>query len=125
MGKDWNYTRLLKALSSLALDTSRDGAATASLGTLCQDLTTVTVKNSFQISRLNPPSVESTVVPNSGLVSVSFILLGVEENTLNTLLCAPTPEDAPKTVASPAARAGVPTIIPPTLSGMQAEMSCG
>jgi len=40
MGRDtFHQTRLLKAPSSLALNTSREGAATASLGNLCQCLT--------------------------------------------------------------------------------------
>lgn len=46
---------------------------------------------------------ESTVVPNTGLVSLSYILLGAEEgNTLNTLPCAPTQRNSPKTVVSSA-----------------------
>jgi len=51
MGRDTSHqTRLLKAPSNLALNTAREGAATASLGNLCQGLTTLTVKNFF----LNP-----------------------------------------------------------------------
>jgi len=50
---------LLKAPSNLALDTAREGAATASLGNLCQCLTTLIVKNFFLISNLNLLSVES------------------------------------------------------------------
>ena len=52
MGRDsFPYLRLLPALSSLALDTSRDpGAATAALGTLCQLLPTFTGNNSCPIS---------------------------------------------------------------------------
>ena len=44
MGRDtFHYPRVLQAPSSLALDTARDpGAATASLGTLCQGLPTLT-----------------------------------------------------------------------------------
>ena len=46
MGRDTSHQpRLPKAPSSLALSTSRDGASTASLGSLCQCLTTLTVKN--------------------------------------------------------------------------------
>jgi len=57
MGRDpFHQTRLLKALSNLALNTSREGAATASLGNLCQALTTFMVKNFFLVSNLNPPS---------------------------------------------------------------------
>ncbi|NXI87820.1 MZT2A protein, partial [Rhipidura dahli] len=41
----------------LALDISRDGAATASLGILFQGLTTLTVKNFFPIPDLNLPSI--------------------------------------------------------------------
>ncbi|KAJ7421974.1 Myotilin [Willisornis vidua] len=43
MGRDtFNHSRLLQALFDLALDTSRDWAATASVGTLCQGLPTLT-----------------------------------------------------------------------------------
>jgi len=57
MGRDtFHQTRLLKAPSSLASNTAREGAATASLGSLCQRLTTLTVKNFFLISNLNLPS---------------------------------------------------------------------
>uniref|UniRef100_A0A672TZ06 CD48 antigen-like n=1 Tax=Strigops habroptila TaxID=2489341 RepID=A0A672TZ06_STRHB len=44
-----------KALSNLALNTARDGAATASLGTLCQHLSTLTGNNLFLIPKLNFP----------------------------------------------------------------------
>jgi len=37
--------RMLRALSSLTLNVSRDRASTTSLGHLCQCLTTLTVKN--------------------------------------------------------------------------------
>jgi len=40
----FHQTRLLKALSNLALNTSREGAATASVGSLCQCLTTLVVE---------------------------------------------------------------------------------
>ena len=44
MGRDTFYsTRLLKAPSNLALNTSSEGAATASLGNLLQCITTLTV----------------------------------------------------------------------------------
>ena len=57
MGTDtFDYTRLLKALSNLALSTSREGAATASLGNLGQGLTTLRANNFFLLSNLNPPS---------------------------------------------------------------------
>ena len=48
--------RLLKIASSLALSTAREGAATVSLGSLGQGLTTLRVKNFFLISDLNLPS---------------------------------------------------------------------
>jgi len=41
----FHQTRLLKAPSNLALNTAREGAATASLGNLFQCLTTLRVKN--------------------------------------------------------------------------------
>ncbi|TRZ26531.1 hypothetical protein HGM15179_000556 [Zosterops borbonicus] len=50
MGRDtFHQTRLLRAPSSLALDTSRDGTSTTSLGSLCQGLTTLTGKNPLNI----------------------------------------------------------------------------
>jgi len=56
MGRDtFQYTRLLKAPSSLALNTAREGAATASLGNLFQCLTALITKYFFLISDLNPP----------------------------------------------------------------------
>ena len=56
MSRDTFYqTRLLKAPSSLAWNTAREGAATASRGNLCQGLTTLRVKNLFLISNLNIP----------------------------------------------------------------------
>lgn len=58
---------------------------------------------------------ESTVLPNIGLVSVSFILLGAEEDAFNTLPCSPTPEDAPMTVVSP-------SLIQPLLASGRAEL---
>jgi len=48
MGRDpFHQSRVLKAPSSLALNTDREGAATASLGNLGQGLTTLRVKNFF------------------------------------------------------------------------------
>jgi len=47
--------RLLRATSSLALNASRDGASTASLGNLFQCVTTLWVKNFLLISNLNLP----------------------------------------------------------------------
>jgi len=50
MGRDtFHQTRLLKAPCNLASNTSREGAATASLGNLFQCLTTLPVKNFFLI----------------------------------------------------------------------------
>ena len=43
-------------ISSLDLNSFRDGASTTSLGTLCQCLTTLWVKNFFLIPHLNIPS---------------------------------------------------------------------
>ena len=48
IGRDISHqTALLTAPSSLALNTSREGASTTSLGNLFQCLTTLTVNNSF------------------------------------------------------------------------------
>jgi len=49
----FNQTRLLRALSNLALNVSRDGASTASLGNLFQCFTTLIVKKFFLISSLS------------------------------------------------------------------------
>ena len=46
-------TRLPRATSSLALNASRDGASTASLGNLFQCVTTLCVKNFLLLSNLN------------------------------------------------------------------------
>jgi len=55
-GKDtFHQTRLLKAPSKLALNTAREGESTASLGNLCQGLTTLMVKNFFLVSNANLP----------------------------------------------------------------------
>jgi len=62
-GTPSHQTRLLKAPSSLALNTAREGAATASLGNLCQCLTTLVVKNFFLISSLNLPSFSFKPLP--------------------------------------------------------------
>ena len=57
MSRDtFHQTRLLSSPSSLALNTAREGAATAFLGSLGQGLTTLTGKNFFLISHLNLPS---------------------------------------------------------------------
>ena len=50
-----HQTRLPRATSSLALNASRDGASTTSLGNLFQRVTTLWVKNFFLISNLNLP----------------------------------------------------------------------
>jgi len=64
MGRDtFHQTRLLRAPSSLALNTATEGAVTASLGNLCQGLTTHRVKNFFLISNLNLPSFSLKTFP--------------------------------------------------------------
>ena len=50
-----HQTRLPRATSSLALNASRYGASTASLGNLFQCVTTLCVKNFLLISNLNLP----------------------------------------------------------------------
>lgn len=57
---------------------------------------------------------ESIVVANIGLVSVSFIQLGAEEEDAFNTLCS-TPEDAPMTVVSP-------SLIQPLLASGRAEL---
>ena len=57
MSKDiFKQIRVLRALSSLTLNVSRDGASTTSLGNLFQGFTTLMVKNFLLISSLNLPS---------------------------------------------------------------------
>jgi len=78
MGRDsFHQTRLLRAPSNLALNTAREGAATASLGNLCQGLTTLMVKNFFPISKLN--------LPSFGLEPFPLVL------SLHTLVKSPSP----------------------------------
>ena len=52
-----HQTRLPRATSSLALNASRDGASTTSLGSLFPCVTTLWVKNFLLISNLNLPCV--------------------------------------------------------------------
>jgi len=59
----FHQTRLLRAPSNLALNTAREGAATAPLGNLFQCLTTLMVKNFFLISNLNLPSFHLKLFP--------------------------------------------------------------
>ena len=62
VGRDtFHQIRLLKAWSNLALNTSSEGASTASLGNLC--FTTLKVKNLFLISNLNLPSFSLKTLP--------------------------------------------------------------
>ena len=60
-----HQTRLPRATSSLALNASRDGASTASLGNLFQCVTTLWVKNFLLIANLNLPSYFKTIPPCS------------------------------------------------------------
>ena len=64
IGRDTSLqTRLVRAPFSLALNASREGASTTSLGNLFQCLTTLTVQNFFLISSLNLPSSSLKLVP--------------------------------------------------------------
>jgi len=66
MGRDsFHQTRVLRAPYSLALDTAREGAATASLGSLGQGLTTRTGKSFFLRSSLNLQRYRDNNSPNS------------------------------------------------------------
>ena len=76
MGRDtFHQTRLLKAPANLALNTAREGAATASLGSLCQCLTTLMVKNFFLISNLDLPSFSFEPFPLVLSLHISFKLV--------------------------------------------------
>jgi len=64
MGRDsFNQIRVLRAPSSLAWNVPRDGAATTSLGNLCQGFNTLMAKNFFLISSLNLPSFSLKPLP--------------------------------------------------------------
>jgi len=57
VGRDpFHQPRVLRAPSNLALNTAREGAVTASLGSLCQDLTTLIVQHFPILTSLNLPS---------------------------------------------------------------------
>lgn len=49
--------------SSLALNISNDGESTASVGNLCEGLTTLSVKNFFLAPNLNLPSYSLKLLP--------------------------------------------------------------
>jgi len=64
MSRDVSHQpRVLRAPSNLALSTAREGAATASLGSVGQGLTTLRGKNFFLISHLNLPSFHLQLFP--------------------------------------------------------------
>jgi len=64
VGRDtFHQTRSLRAPSNLALNTAREGAATASLSNLGQGLTTLIVKKFFLVSNLNLPSFSLKPLP--------------------------------------------------------------
>jgi len=64
MGRDpFHQPRVLQAPSNLALSPAREGAATASLGSLGQVLTTITENSFFLISYLNLPSFSLKPLP--------------------------------------------------------------
>ena len=64
MSRDiFSWIRLLQALSSLAWDVSRDGASPTSPGNPGQGFTTLSVKNFFLMSSLNPPSFNLKAFP--------------------------------------------------------------
>jgi len=59
----FHQARLLRAPSNLAFHTSREQAATASLGNLLQCFTTLMVKKFFLIPNLNLPSFSLESLP--------------------------------------------------------------
>jgi len=78
MSRDiFHQIRLLRAPSNLALNTAREGAATASQGKLVQCFTTLMVKNFFLTSNLN--------LPSFSLESFPLVL------SLHTLVKSPSP----------------------------------
>jgi len=79
MGRDtFHYTRYLKAPSSLAFNTSREGSFTTSLGNLFHYLTTLTEKNFFLISNLNVPS--HSLMSSPIVLSVPLLTLGASSS---------------------------------------------
>lgn len=60
---NFHYIRELKAASSLALNTSRDGPSTTSQGNLFQCLTNLIVKDLFLLSNLNFPPFSLKALP--------------------------------------------------------------
>jgi len=57
MGRDpFHQPRVLRAPSNLALSPAREGAATASLGSLGQGLTTLIIKNVLHLVYISPLS---------------------------------------------------------------------
>ena len=67
-----HQTRLPRATSSLALNASRDGASTTSLGNLFQCNTILRVKNFLLISNLNPPCL--SLRPSPLVLSLSTLV---------------------------------------------------
>jgi len=59
----YHWIKLLRAPSNMALNVSRDGASTTSMGNPFQCFTTLTVKTVFLISSLNPPSFHLKLLP--------------------------------------------------------------
>jgi len=73
MGRDpFHQPRVLRAPSILALNPAREGAATASLGSRGQGLSTLRVKHFFLISNLNHPSL--TVKPLTRVLSLHALV---------------------------------------------------
>ena len=93
-----HQTRLPRATSSLALNASRDGASTTSLGNLFQCDTTLWVKNFFLISNLNLPCLSlkpfPLVLSLSTLVNscyFSSLMSWIDSHLLCGELCYPQP----------------------------------
>ena len=86
-GEIFHQTRLLRAPSNLALNSSREGAATASLGSLCQCLTTLMVKNFFLISHLNLPSFSLEPFPLVLSVAYAKQCLTVQKSFSSSTYC--------------------------------------
>jgi len=73
MGRDpFHQTRVLQAPPNPALNTAREGTATASLGSLGQGLTSLTGKNFFLVPTLNLPSF--SLKPSSLVLSLHALV---------------------------------------------------
>jgi len=86
IGRDpFHQPRVLRAPSNLALNTAREGAATASLGSLGQGLTTLTKENGLLSSLLFPATKYHRYLSASLMIIGGRAVLGRCSNQLGLL----------------------------------------